>query len=81
MHYCWHVVLYALQNLYPRKTPGPDNLYPRILSAKVCQRGRPILVPTFQSVIAFRQVTFRLEVANISFVFKKSVKSDISNYR
>ena len=73
-------VLSALQSLNPSKTPGPDELHPRIL--KECANDlAPSLCMLFNKSLRLGKLPSDWKLANITPVFKKGGKSLISNYR
>ena len=73
-------VLSALNHLDPSKTPGPDNLHPKILKECAAELA-PSLYVLFNQSLRLGHLPPDWKCANISPVFKKGSKSDITNYR
>ena len=73
-------VLSSLQNLNSSKTPGPDNLHPRIL--KQCANElAPSLCLIFNKSLCTGKLPSDWKQANITPVFKKGSKALVPNYR
>ena len=73
-------VLSSLQNLNSSKTPGPDNLHPRIL--KECANElAPSLCSIFNKSLRTGKLPSDWKQANITPVFKKGSKVLVPNYR
>ena len=74
------IVIREIDRLKKTKSPGPDNIYPRILKECREQLGEPI-ARLFQNSIDTGFVPKLWRQANVVPIFKKGDKSDKSNYR
>lgn len=73
-------VLAALNKLDPSKTPGPDQIHPRIL--KECANElAPSLCVLFNRSLSTGKLPLDWKSANITPVYKKGGKSSVTNYR
>ena len=70
----------ALKSLNPNKTPGPDDLHPKVLIKVAEQFGDPVL-RIYGDTLQYSVVPEYWEVANITSIFKGGNKSNPSNYR
>ncbi len=73
-------VLNKLLKLNPNKSPGPDNLHPRVLRELAHAIYRP-LTAIFNTSIKSAVIPDEWKQANISAIFKKGSKKDPGNYR
>ena len=69
-----------LKHLNVNKSPGPDNIHPRILSEASEILALPLKI-LFESSFKQQELPLDWKSANISTIFKKGSKLDISNYR
>ena len=69
-----------LKNLNPCKSPGPDNLGPRVLK-EMADDIAPILLLIFRRSLASGEVPADWRTANVAPVFKKGQKYLAENYR
>ena len=69
-----------LKNLNPSKSPGPDNLGPRVLK-ELADDIAPILLLIFRRSLASGEVPADWRTANVAPVFKKGQKYLAENYR
>ena len=62
------------------KSPGPDNLHPRVLKECAAELARPL---TLLFKISMKDGTLpqAWKEANVTPIFKKGTRSDASNYR
>ena len=73
-------VLQLLHKLNVSKSPGPDNIHPRIL--KECAEELAIpLYTMFRTSLTAGQLPQAWKEASVSPIFKKGSRSDVSNYR
>ena len=73
-------VLDKLNNLNTNKTPGADNIHPRVLKELSMSLSKP-LTYLFNKSINDGQLPTDWKTANVSAIFKKGEKSDANNYR
>ena len=73
-------VLRRLQKLDTNKSPGPDNLHPRLLKEIAAIIAEP-LRRNFQTSLTTRELPGDCKIANITLVFKKGNRSKPENYR
>ena len=69
-----------LKHLNVNKSPGPDNIHPRILSEASEILALPLQI-LFETSFKQQELPLDWKSANISTIFKKGSKLDISNYR
>lgn len=69
-----------LKHLNVNKSPGPDNIHPRILSEASEILALPLKI-LFETSFKKQELPLDWKSANISTIFKKGSKLDISNYR
>ena len=70
----------ALDNLNIYKSPGPDGLHPGILFETRNAISTPLRI-IFETALRMKQLPKDWIDANISAIYKKGNKSDLSNYR
>ena len=70
----------ALRNLNPNKSPGPDEMHPRILKELASELSFPL---TFLFEMSLNRGTIPTDwkEAEVRLIFKKGDKSDPGNYR
>jgi len=73
-------VLSLLRKLNVRKSPGPDNIHPRVLKECADELVSP-LYTLFRASLSAGELPQVWKVATISPIFKKGSRSDVSNYR
>ena len=73
-------VLEYLSKLKDGKSPGPDDIYPRLLKAAPEQISYA-LVQIFQKSIDSGEIPDDWKQANVVPIFKKGSKGDVNNYR
>jgi len=73
-------VLRRLQKLDTNKSPGPDNLHPRLLKETAAIIAEP-LRRNFQTSLTTRELPADCKIANITLIFKKENRSKPENYR
>jgi hypothetical protein len=73
-------VLQLLQKLNFNKSPGPDNVHPRILSECAEQLARPLYI-LFKASLSEGQVPQAWKEGKIVPIFKKGSRADVGNYR
>ena len=69
-----------LQKLQPSKSPGPDNVHPRVLKEVDKSLSKPLLI-LFQRSIDNGKIPDLWKYANITPIFKKGKRDICSNYR
>ena len=74
------MVLKKLQNLDVNKSPGPDEIHPRILK-EVATSIAPALAMLYNNTLKSHEVPADWGTALITAIFKKGDKSDPGNYR
>ena len=62
------------------KSPGPDNIHPRVLQELADQLAAPITL-LFSSSMATGEIPLHWKVANVTPIFKKGDRNDPANYR
>ena len=73
-------VLSKLQTLKIDKSPGPDQLHPRVLHELAHQLAAPITT-LYRKSIATGEVPSQWKIATVTPVFKKGDKANPANYR
>lgn len=73
-------VLKRLKNINPTKSPGPDNLHPKVIKENATAL-LPIIHPLIKKSIDTGTLPKDWKQANITAIFKKGKKSDPGNYR
>lgn len=73
-------VLGRLQKLKVDKSPGPDNVHPRILK-ELREELKDVLVDLFNTSLREGKLPNEWKTANVSAIYKKGDKSEPSNYR
>ena len=69
-----------LKDLKPNKSPGPDNLGPRLLK-ELAEDIAPLLLMIFHKSLATGEVPDDWRTANVTAAFKKGQKYQAENYR
>jgi len=70
----------VLKSLNPNKTPGPDNMHPRLLKNCAQSLARPLFLSFFQSMDSVK-LPKEWKMANVTPTFKKGSKTSANNYR
>jgi len=70
----------VLRKLQPDKSPGPDNIHPRILKECAVELAMPLTI-LFQSTLTEGCVPQEWKQANVTPIYKKGSRSDVGNYR
>ena len=70
----------VLKNLQPDKSPGPDNIHPRILKECANELAVP-LTTLFRNTMELSKLPREWKDANVTPVYKKGPKSSANNYR
>lgn len=73
-------VFELLRRLKPNKSPGPDNIHPRLLKELADVLALPISL-LFQKSLESKQLPQDWKSANVTPIFKKGNKGDSKNYR
>ena len=73
-------VLNLLRKLKSDKSPGPDNLHPRVLKECAAELARPLTL-LFKTSMKDGTLPQAWKEANVTPIFKKGTRSDASNYR
>ena len=73
-------VLDKLNNLNVTKTPGADNMHPRVLKELSKSISKPLTL-LFNKSISEGKLPVDWKTANVTAIFKKGEKSDANNYR
>ena len=74
------MVIKKLNNLNTTKSPGPDEIHPRILK-EVATSIAPALVKLYNNTLKAHEVPDDWKTALITAIFKKGDKADPGNYR
>ena len=69
-----------LKNLVPDKSPGPDNIHPRVLKECADQLSSPLRI-LFCTSLKEGKIPESWKEANVTPIFKKGAKSKVENYR
>ena len=69
-----------LGKVKPCKSPGPDNIHPKILREASKTLSHPLAI-LFQSSLDIGKIPEEWKVANVSAIFKKGNKKKAENYR
>ena len=75
-----HVIFEKLNNLKVTKSPGPDNIHPRILYELRYELIHPLKI-LFDTLYKLNQLPSDWKNGHITAIFKKGSKCDPSNYR
>ena len=70
----------ALKNLNGTKSPGPDEIHPRILKELHVELAKPLTV-LFNNSILESKIPVEWKIAEVRPIFKKGDKSQAGNYR
>eukprot|EP00061_Rhincodon_typus_P001543 g15074.t1 len=73
-------VLEKLNDLKVDKSPGPDELHPRVLK-EIAEEILEVLVAIFQESLESGIVPEDWKIANVTPLFKKEVRQKTENYR
>ena len=73
-------VLSLLRKLNVTKSPGPDNIHPRVLKVCADELVTPLYL-LFRASLTAGKLPNAWNVATVSPIFKKGSRSDVSNYR
>jgi len=73
-------ILQLLQKVNITKSPGPDQVHPRVLRECANELAEPLTIPFRESLNIGRLPTTWKE-GNITPIFKKGSRSDVNNYR
>ncbi|KAK3088848.1 hypothetical protein FSP39_024556 [Pinctada imbricata] len=74
------IIRILLSNLNSEKSPGPDQMHPRLFKELSQELAQPLRI-IFEKSIRDRQVPDEWKVAKISAIYKKGPKSIAGNYR
>ena len=74
------MVLKKLKNLDATKSPGPDQIHPRVLK-ETATAIAPALTILYRNVLSKKKVPDEWKTAVITAIYKKGPKSDPGNYR
>ena len=74
------VSIFCQKNVSVTKSPGPDNIHPRILYELRHEIATPLKI-LFETSYNLGQLPAEWKIGNITAIFKKGNKSDPSNYR
>ena len=74
------MVMKKLQNLNTSKSPGPDEIHPRVLKENATVLA-PALTLLYNNLLSTHTIPDEWRTAIISAIFKKGDKSDPGNYR
>ena len=74
------IVKEKLEKLKKNKSPGPDNMHPRVLREIACSISYPLSI-IFRTSIDTKTLPHEWKHANVSAIYKKENKSLPSNYR
>ncbi|KAK3090353.1 hypothetical protein FSP39_011129 [Pinctada imbricata] len=74
------IIRKLLSNLNSEKSPGPDQMHPRLFKELSQELAQPLRI-IFEKSIRDRQVPDEWKVAKISAIYKKGPKSIAGNYR
>ena len=80
IHVTEEMVLKKLKNLDPSKSPGPDEIHPRVLK-ETATAIAPALTVLYNNILTSHDVPEDWRTAIITAIFKKGSKSDPGNYR
>ena len=80
IHITEEMVLKKLKNLDPSKSPGPDDIHPRVLK-ETATAIAPALTILYNKIITSHDIPDDWRTATITAIFKKGAKSDPGNYR
>ena len=80
IHVTEEMVLKKLKNLDPSKSPGPDEIHPRVLK-ETATAIAPALTILYNNILTSHDVPEDWRTAIITAIFKKGSKSDPGNYR
>ena len=70
----------VLKNLRPDKSPGPDNIHPRILKECADELAGP-LATLFRNTMELGELPREWKDAHVTPVYKKGLRSSANNYR
>ena len=70
----------ALHNLKPNKSPGPDEIHPRLLKELARELAHPMTLLFYKS-LSDGAVPSAWKIAEESPIFKKVSRTDPDNYR
>ena len=73
-------VLALLRKLQPDKSPGPDNIHPKVLRECAVELAGP-LTKLFQTSMKEGRIPEEWKEAKVTPIFKKGTRSDVGNYR
>ena len=73
-------VLEQLQKLGISKSPGPDNVHPRIIKELATSLAKPLCI-LYNASLKAKKIPLDWKHAHVSAIFKKGDKSIASNYR
>ena len=80
IHVTEEMVLKKLRNLDPSKSPGPDDIHPRVLK-ETASAIAPALTVLYNNILTSHDIPQDWRTAIITAIFKKGAKSDPGNYR
>ena len=80
IHITEDMVLKKLRNLDPSKSPGPDDIHPRVLKETATEIA-PALTILYNNILTSHEIPQDWRSAIITAIFKKGVKSEPGNYR
>ena len=80
IHVTEEMVLKKLRNLDPTKSPGPDDIHPRVLK-ETASAIAPALTALYNNILTSHDIPEDWRTAIITAIFKKGAKSDPGNYR
>ena len=80
IHVTEEMVLKKLKNLDPTKSPGPDDIHPRVLK-ETASAIAPALTALYNNILTSHDIPEDWRTAIITAIFKKGAKSDPGNYR
>ena len=69
-----------LRKIKVNKSPGPDNIHPRVLNNAACNLAKPLSI-IFKTSLKTKTLPNEWKHANISAIFKKGKKTLPQNYR
>ena len=74
------IIKKKLEKLNVTKSPGPDNIHPRVLKELAACLAKPLLI-IFKTSLRTGRLPREWKLAKVSAVFKKGAKKDCNNYR